>query len=121
MKDLSIAERTARSAGFSHIEAKADIRSAKLYLETVLDAEEPRPDVILLDLDLGQDSGYELLRTRYSTPPPESSFRGQPGMTSPLYRPSLMSWPSPSCATVAGAPFTARGFNLRSCSRAFPT
>jgi hypothetical protein len=31
MKDLSVAEQTAQSAGFSHIEARADVRSAKLY------------------------------------------------------------------------------------------
>ena len=68
MKDLSVAEQSARSAGFSHIEARADIRSAKSYLEKALGAEESLPDLILLDLDLGHESGYELLRVRYDSP-----------------------------------------------------
>jgi len=67
MKDLSIAKQTARSAGFSDIEAKADIHSAKGYLEKALGAEESLPDLILLDLDLGHESGYELLRIRYDS------------------------------------------------------
>jgi DNA-binding NarL/FixJ family response regulator len=65
VKDLSVAEQTARSAGFSDIEARADIRSAKCYLEKALGAD---GYLILLDLDLGQESGYEILRIRYSSP-----------------------------------------------------
>ncbi len=68
MKDVSVAEQTARSAGFSDIEARADIRSAKSYLERALGAEGSLPDLILLDLDLGQESGYEILRIRYDSP-----------------------------------------------------
>jgi CheY-like chemotaxis protein len=69
MKDLRIAEQTARSAGFSDLEARTNIHSAKVYLEKAVSAEENLPDLILLDLDLGQESGYELLRIRYDSPP----------------------------------------------------
>jgi DNA-binding response OmpR family regulator len=65
-KDLSVAEQAARSAGFSDIEARADIRSTKVYLEKAIGAEGSLPDLILLDLDLGHESGYELLRIRYA-------------------------------------------------------
>jgi CheY-like chemotaxis protein len=68
MKDRTVAEQTARSAGFSDIEAKADIHSAKRYLEKALGTEGSIPDLILLDLDLGHESGYEVLRIRYSNP-----------------------------------------------------
>ena len=68
MKDRSVAEQTARSAGFSDIEARADIRSAKRYLEEALGTGGSLPDLILLDLDLGKESGYEILRIRYSSP-----------------------------------------------------
>lgn len=68
LKDRSLAQQTARSAGFTDIEAKADIHSAKCYLENALGAEEALPDLILLDLDLGHESGYELLRIRYDSP-----------------------------------------------------
>jgi hypothetical protein len=57
----SLARQTARSAGFSEIEAGADIHSAKRSLEEALGAEGSLPDLILLDLDLGQESGYEIL------------------------------------------------------------
>ena len=67
-KDLRIADETARSAGFSEVEARADVDSASKYLEAALAADRALPDAILLDLDLGQESGYEILRIRYSTP-----------------------------------------------------
>ena len=39
-----------------------------LYLEKGLRAEQPLPHIIVLDLDLGYESGYELLRYWHSTP-----------------------------------------------------
>lgn len=66
LKDLRVAEETARAAGFSDIEARPDIHSAIHYLETA--GEQALPDLILLDLELGVESGYEILRIRYATP-----------------------------------------------------
>jgi CheY-like chemotaxis protein len=65
LKDFRIAEETARGVGFSEIELRGDINTRR-YLETA--AESGLPDAILLDLDLGMDSGYEMLRIRYETP-----------------------------------------------------
>ena len=36
------------------------------YLEAFLRGDSPRPSAIVVDLDLGFESGYELLRLRYS-------------------------------------------------------
>ena len=67
-KDIKIAAETARSAGILEIEARTSLDSARLYLEKGLKGENPLPDGIVLDLDLGYDSGYELLRYWHSTP-----------------------------------------------------
>jgi CheY-like chemotaxis protein len=67
-KDLHIAEETARSIGISTIEARTSCQSAKAYLDKALEGEIPLPDGIVLDLDLGYESGYELLRYWHSTP-----------------------------------------------------
>src|SRR5579862_5272387 len=66
--DLHAAEQAVRSAGFSDVEARTDIHSAKGYLEKALGGEEALPDLILLDLDLGQESGYEVVRIRFDSP-----------------------------------------------------
>ena len=66
--DLQIAEHTAHAVGIGEVEARTTIPSALSYLERGLRAEIPLPDGILLDLDLGYDSGYELLRFWHSTP-----------------------------------------------------
>ncbi len=68
VKDLSVAAEAARAAGFSEIEARPDIRSTKVRLENALGGDGSLPDVILLDLDLGHESGYEILRIRYGNP-----------------------------------------------------
>lgn len=44
------------------------MEAARSYLEKGLNGDGPLPDFILLDLDLGRDSGYELLRVWHSTP-----------------------------------------------------
>lgn len=66
--DLQIAAQTARAAGIADVEARSTAHAAKLYLEKGLRAEHPLPDVIVLDLDLGYESGYELLRYWHSSP-----------------------------------------------------
>jgi CheY-like chemotaxis protein len=66
--DLQIASQTARSAGIEEVEARTSIQAAMSYLEKGLKGESPLPDAIVLDLDLGYESGYELLRYWHSTP-----------------------------------------------------
>jgi CheY-like chemotaxis protein len=66
--DLQIASQTALSAGVEHVEARTSIHAAMSYLEKGLQGEFPLPDAIVLDLDLGYESGYELLRYWHSTP-----------------------------------------------------
>lgn len=66
--DLHIAAETARSAGFTEVEARTSSKAAISYLEKGLRQEVPFPDGIVLDLDLGYESGYEFLRFWHSTP-----------------------------------------------------
>jgi CheY-like chemotaxis protein len=66
--DLHIAAETARSAGITEVEARTSSQAAIGYLEKGLRQELPLPDGIVLDLDLGYESGYELLRFWHSTP-----------------------------------------------------
>jgi CheY-like chemotaxis protein len=66
--DLHIAAGAAKDSGFSGVEARSSAIMAKAYLEKVLQGEEPLPDAIVLDLDLGYDSGFELLRFWHSNP-----------------------------------------------------
>ncbi len=67
-KDIQIAADAARSVGIAEVEARTTLDAAKSYLEKGLKGEGPLPDGIVLDLDLGYDSGYELLRWWHSTP-----------------------------------------------------
>ena len=66
-KDLKIAADTARAMGISEVEARTTLQAARTYLRRD-SMESPLPEVILLDLDLGYESGYELLRFWHSTP-----------------------------------------------------
>ncbi|HUB28280.1 MAG TPA: hypothetical protein VL967_01235 [Terracidiphilus sp.] len=67
-KDMKIAADTARAMGIPEVEARYSFDAAKAYLDKGLNGEGPLPDGILLDLDLGYDSGYELLRYWHCTP-----------------------------------------------------
>lgn len=66
--DLLLAVKTARSAGFTEIDARSSLESAQSWLEKRLQGTLPLPIAIVVDLDLGLDSGYELLRFRHATP-----------------------------------------------------
>ena len=66
--DLRIAAQTANAAGIDEVEARTSPQAAIDYLEKGLRAEQALPDGIVLDLDLGYESGYELLRYWHSTP-----------------------------------------------------
>lgn len=66
--DILLAAQTAKSIGIPQVEARTSIQAARNYLEGGLTGQNPLPDGIVLDLDLGYDSGYELLRYWHSTP-----------------------------------------------------
>jgi CheY-like chemotaxis protein len=66
--DLRNAAEVARSLGFTSVEARASSMAARVLLDAGLLGETSLPDAIILDLDLGYESGYELLRFWHSTP-----------------------------------------------------
>lgn len=66
--DLRIAADAARELGIAEVTAQTSIMKARQFLEKGLEGELPLPDGIVLDLDLGHESGFELLRFWHSTP-----------------------------------------------------
>lgn len=66
--DLRVAVDVFKSLGFSAVEARTSSTAAKAYLESVLAGKETIPDVMIVDLDLGYESGFELLRFRHGHP-----------------------------------------------------
>lgn len=66
VKDLQLALDIARSVGFRDIEGRTSFDGAMKYLEAALLGECHFPDAVIIDLNLGQDSGYELLRYCYT-------------------------------------------------------
>ena len=67
-QDIRFAASSAEAVGFEQVEARTSVQTARDYLDKCLQGESPLPDGIVLDLDLGYDSGYELLRYWHSTP-----------------------------------------------------
>lgn len=67
-KDLKSAADSARAAGFREVEGKTSPYAGRIYLEDRLVNGPKLPDAIVLDLDFGIESGYELLRFWHSTP-----------------------------------------------------
>jgi len=67
-KDLKNAADSARASGFTEVEGKTSPYAARVYLEDRLAHGPKLPDGILLDLDFGIESGYELLRFWHSNP-----------------------------------------------------
>ncbi len=67
-KDVRVAAEIAKSVGIVEIDAQTSVQSAQTYLEKGLREEIPLPDAIVLDLNLGYESGYELLRFWHRTP-----------------------------------------------------
>lgn len=59
--DVHFAADVVRSLGFSEIQARSTAGAAKAFLEDASERDE-MPEVIVLDLDLGYDNGFELLR-----------------------------------------------------------
>lgn len=67
-KDVRVAAEAARSLGIVDIDAHTSVQSAQVRLDKGLRDEVPLPDAIVLDLNLGYESGYELLRFWHRTP-----------------------------------------------------
>lgn len=67
-KDLKLAAETARSMGISEVDGRTTLDAARVYLDKGLAGEGPLPDGIVLDLSLGYESGYELLRFWHTSP-----------------------------------------------------
>lgn len=68
-QDAMSASAIAESLGIDEVEAYRSVHMAMLALEKAARGERPLPDGIVLDLDLGVESGYELLRYWRITPP----------------------------------------------------
>ena len=68
LADLRTAESAALAVGFTTVERAISIRAAMTLLTKPGEDGHRLPDAILLDLDMGQGSGYEILRCRYSSP-----------------------------------------------------
>jgi len=66
--DLRVATRAAEASGFSSVEARPSAESAVSWLQKGLAGEVSLPDAIVLDIDLGFQSGFELLRYWHSDP-----------------------------------------------------
>ncbi|UWZ86797.1 response regulator [Occallatibacter riparius] len=66
--DLKKAAAVAESLGFDKIHTRNSVPAASALLEEGLAGKTTLPDTIVLDLDLGVDSGFELLRKWHSTP-----------------------------------------------------
>jgi CheY-like chemotaxis protein len=66
--DLKVATDVARKAGISDVQSQTTSRGAREFLEKGLRGDVPLPDGIVLDLDLGHESGFEVLRFWHSTP-----------------------------------------------------
>jgi CheY-like chemotaxis protein len=72
--DIRIAARIARTAGFEEVEALTTLDSAIERIEQGLRGENALPDAIIVDLNLGSESGYEVLR-RWRTTWSKSAMR----------------------------------------------
>ncbi len=68
VEDLRRASQTLRDLGVVSPTVFTDVKKAIVYLECVVDGDKPCPDLVLLDLDFGADSGFEVLRL-YKTHP----------------------------------------------------
>lgn len=65
--DVRAAADVARSLGIDFVDARFSVSEAENLLRKGLRREVALPDAILLDLDLGTDSGFELMRYWHKT------------------------------------------------------
>lgn len=64
--DLRKAADVAKRAGFTEIEVFRFATDAQLYLENAIKEKVPVPDAMVIDLELGVESGFEVLRFWHS-------------------------------------------------------
>lgn len=67
-QDAIAAADLARELGIMSVNLRSNASAARMLLEDALDGKISLPDVILLDLDLGYESGFELLRFWHHNP-----------------------------------------------------
>jgi CheY-like chemotaxis protein len=67
-EDLQLAANAAYALGIEAVDARTSSAGARAYLESGLEGQGPLPDGIVLDLNLGHESGYELLRYWHRSP-----------------------------------------------------
>jgi CheY-like chemotaxis protein len=67
-RDAQFAERCAVQCGFPSVVKTPSAEAARALLEKARADESEMPDAILLDLDLGTESGFDFLRLRYESP-----------------------------------------------------
>jgi len=68
VQELRAAESAAQAVGFDSIEAKVSSTAAVTRLLRMLLDSSKLPDALLIDLDLGQESGYDILSFRHARP-----------------------------------------------------
>lgn len=66
--DLRKAADVAQHAGFTELEVCRFATDARLYLDKALGGAVPVPDAMVVDLNLGVESGFEILRFWHGTP-----------------------------------------------------
>lgn len=66
LADIRTASRVLKQAGIQSPLVFSNLPRAMMYLEDVVAGEQPCPDLMVLDLGLGLDSGFEALRFRKS-------------------------------------------------------
>jgi len=67
-QDARVAEAVARSVGFDEVLGHLSVNAAVTRLLASLSGASALPDAFLIDLDLGAESGYEVLRLRHGNP-----------------------------------------------------
>lgn len=68
ISDLRIAIAALKDLGAEDVEAFIRVDKALLHLRDVVEGNRPAPDLIVLDLNFGVESGFEVLRFRRSNP-----------------------------------------------------
>jgi CheY-like chemotaxis protein len=66
--DIRTAADLASSLGAVEVEARTSASAAQVYLQAALESEGSLPDLLVVDLDLGYESGFELLRLWHGDP-----------------------------------------------------
>jgi CheY-like chemotaxis protein len=66
--DLRKASDAAKLAGFTEVEICRFATDARLYLDKALSGLVPMPNAMVVDLNLGVENGFEILRFWHSTP-----------------------------------------------------